>query len=160
MLTTAGMLGILGAVPLVPLSPRSWQRALLFVGGATHLFEPTSAAAASARAHPLLLAALLNVAAPVLRYFAASQRSYAWVLISNVLQGCAFGIIGAWPPMLASLQWPERRRTVSARFIASPQHAARKRPGTETAVGSEQMRLGAKFVLSRTLPSSHNACSS
>ena len=86
LLTTGGLLGILSAVPLVPIC--RWHRTLLFVGGG------------------------LNVAAPVVRYLGAQQKSYAWVLASNVMQGNAFGIIGAWPPMLASLQWPERRHAL------------------------------------------------
>jgi hypothetical protein len=85
--TTIGWLGILSTVPLVTL----WQgdhRTLLFAAG------------------------LMNVAPPVLRYFAAVQGSYQLVVLSNFLQGSAFGVLGAWPAMLAALQWPEERRTL------------------------------------------------
>ena len=86
LLTTVGWLGILSGVPLVPAC--RWHRSLLFTGDA------------------------LNYLAPVHRFFAARPKSYAWVFISNLMQGHAFGIIGAWPPLLASLQWPERRHAL------------------------------------------------
>ena len=85
--TTVGWLGILSTVPLVTL----WQgdhRTLLFVAG------------------------VMNVAPPVLRYCAALKRNYELVAVSNFLQGGAFGVLGAWPAMLAALQWPEERRTL------------------------------------------------
>jgi hypothetical protein len=87
LITTAGWLGILSTVPLVTLWQRD-HRTLLFGAG------------------------VMNVVPPVIRYVGALHRSYALVLASNFLQGSAFGVLGAWPAMLASLQWPEERRTL------------------------------------------------
>ena len=81
---------------------------------------PTHAAAlaavgapAAAPAGTLLFAAgVMNVGPPVLRYWAALRGSYELVALSNFLQGAAFGVLGAWPAMLAALQWPEEKRTL------------------------------------------------
>jgi hypothetical protein len=85
-ITTVGWLGILSTVPLVTVCT----------------------------CHRMLLAAagLLNVVPPVLRYFAALHGSYKVVALTNFLQGGSFGVLGAWPAMLAALQWPEERRTL------------------------------------------------
>lgn len=85
-ITTIGWLGILTTVPLVTVC--TWHRTLLFAAG------------------------LMNVAPPALRYFAAVRGNYELVALSNFLQGSAFGVLGAWPAMLAALQWPEQQRTL------------------------------------------------
>eukprot|EP01043_Picozoa_sp_COSAG02_P028918 COSAG02_NODE_1776_length_10963_cov_3.430136_4_plen_402_part_00 len=85
-ITTIGWLGILATVPLVTVC--TWHRTLLFAAG------------------------LMNVAPPALRYFAAVRGNYELVALSNFLQGSAFGVLGAWPAMLAALQWPEEQRTL------------------------------------------------
>ena len=70
----------------------------------------------------LALGALLNCGAPCLRYWAALHGSYHGVVATNLMQGAAgcrltalsamcvagaaFGVIGAWPPMLALLLGP------------------------------------------------------
>lgn len=36
---------------------------------------------------------------------------YEWMVITNFLQGAAYGVIGAWPPMLAVLLVPPRHQT-------------------------------------------------
>ena len=98
-ITTAGWLGILTTLPIVTVCP--WHRTLLALGG------------------------LLNVGAPILRYYAAARYApgvpgvvpgvpgaYDLVALSNALQGAAFGVLGAWPPMLAAMQWPARRQAL------------------------------------------------
>ena len=85
-ITTIGWLGILTTVPLVTVC--TWHRTLLFVAG------------------------LMNVAPPALRYFAAVRGNYELVVLSNFLQGSAFGVLGAWPAMLAALQWRQEQRTL------------------------------------------------
>ena len=97
-ITTIGWLGILSTLPLVTVC--TWHRALLGAAG------------------------LMNVGPPVLRYFAAAAGSYHLVVLSNALQGCAFGVLGAWPAMLAGSQWPEERRTVVT-AVASLSNCAR-----------------------------------
>ena len=87
-ITAVGWLGILAAVPLVPLCPAGHQRRLLVVAG------------------------LLNALSPVLRYYGARRGNFPLVLCTNVLQGGAFGILAAWPPVLAVAQWPERRHAL------------------------------------------------
>jgi hypothetical protein len=84
--TTIGWLGILSTVPVVTVC--TWHRTLLFAAG------------------------VMNVGPPVLRYWAALRGSYELVALSNFLQGAAFGVLGAWPAMLAALQWPEEKRTL------------------------------------------------
>ena len=85
-ITTAGWLGILLMLPVVTLC--TWHRSLLFFAG------------------------VLNVGAPVMRYFAARGGNYPVVAFTNFLQGASFGVIGAWPPMLAAMQWPQQRRAL------------------------------------------------
>lgn len=58
----------------------------------------------------LMLSGLFNVLPIVLRYTGALHRSWMLVATSNFLVNAAFGVLGAWPPMLASSQWPEARR--------------------------------------------------
>eukprot|EP00854_Cymbomonas_tetramitiformis_P009188 gene9188-10888_t len=84
-INTAGFLGILITLPLVTICRR--RRLLLFLAG------------------------LLNTAAAVIRYFAAVQGNYLVVVASNLFSGAAFGVLGAWPPLLAAA-WPVKRRTV------------------------------------------------
>ena len=75
----------------------------------------------------LVIAGFLNVLAPAIKYlaadptilvnflhvdpevFAAIRGPTLWV--SQFLQGAAYGVIGAWPAMLAMLQWPRRMHT-------------------------------------------------
>ena len=85
-ITTIGWIGILTSVPVVTVC--TWHRTLLFAAG------------------------LMNVGPPALRYFAAVQGNYELVVLSNFLQGTAFGVLGAWPAMLAALQWPQEQRTL------------------------------------------------
>jgi len=91
LITTLGWVGILSSLPVVTLC--RWHRLLLFAAG------------------------LLNTLAPIARYVAAEYESYLVVLLTNFAQGAAFGVIGAWPPMLA-MQWPEERRTLVTAIAA------------------------------------------
>ena len=87
LLTTVGFVGILFGLPFATLC--TYQRTVLVTGGA------------------------LNAAAPVLRYYAVlGGHGYIGVLVSSFLQGVAFGLIGAWPAMLAALQWAPQHRTL------------------------------------------------
>jgi hypothetical protein len=92
-ITTVGFMGIFFTLPLVTVC-RCHRTLLVFAG-------------------------VLNAAAPVLRYVAAANEDllyvpqsmrYQAVLMSSFFQGNAFGIIGAWPAVLAT-EWPLRRRT-------------------------------------------------
>jgi len=87
---TAGWVGILSTIPLVTVC--TWHRTLLVAAG------------------------IVNACAPVLRYSAAtaaaSHGSLNVVIFTNWLMGAAFGIIGAWPPMLAAMQWPSSRHSL------------------------------------------------
>ena len=79
-----GFVGVLAGLPAVMVC--RWPRALLMLSG------------------------LFNVLPIVLRYTGALHRSWKLVATSNFLVNAAFGVIGAWPPMLASSQWPEAQR--------------------------------------------------
>jgi hypothetical protein len=91
-ITTVGFLGILFALPFA--TGCRWHRTLLVAGG------------------------LLNATAPMLRYAAVvcpgwgAATRYSAVLVSSIVQGAAFAVIGAWPATLAALQWPARQRVV------------------------------------------------
>eukprot|EP00041_Stephanoeca_diplocostata_P037661 m.1433435 g.1433435 ORF g.1433435 m.1433435 type:complete len:452 (-) comp25080_c0_seq11:4744-6099(-) len=85
-MTTIGWIGILSTLPIVTVC--SYRRVLLCIGG------------------------LLNIAAPVTRYIGAVNGSEPLVTFSQWLIGAAFGIIGAWPPLLASLQWEKKHHTL------------------------------------------------
>ncbi|GMH47875.1 hypothetical protein TrVE_jg8970 [Triparma verrucosa] len=85
-ITTAGWLGILSTLPLVTLC--TYHRTLLFLSG------------------------LLNILPPFLRYYTSlnqTSSTYTLICLSNFLAGSSFGIIGAWPAMLAQ-QWGEGER--------------------------------------------------
>eukprot|EP00040_Diaphanoeca_grandis_P019433 m.102639 g.102639 ORF g.102639 m.102639 type:complete len:507 (+) comp27425_c0_seq1:377-1897(+) len=88
LINTMGWVGILCGTPVVTLWPQSYARLLLFIAGS------------------------LNCGAPVMRYFGAMAGSGDVMVATQFLQGAAFGVIGAWPAMLARLQWPKRRRTL------------------------------------------------
>lgn len=60
----------------------------------------------------LVAAGLANTGAPVLRYLGARASNYPMVVAAQFLQGAAFGVIGAWPALLARLQWPAPARTI------------------------------------------------
>ena len=90
-ITMAGWIGILVALPVVTVCTKR-RRLLLFIGGA------------------------VNVAAAPARYFAAqyagqTRSGYYAIVASNAAIGMAFGILSAWPPMLASQMWPKPART-------------------------------------------------
>jgi hypothetical protein len=91
LITTVGFIGILATLPAVALC--RWHRTLLLFSG------------------------ILNATAPILRYVAASGDDWSrtlrfqCILLSNFLQGGAFGVLGAWPAVLAA-QWPTHRRTL------------------------------------------------
>eukprot|EP00656_Telonema_subtile_P030570 TRINITY_DN3354_c0_g1_i2.p1 TRINITY_DN3354_c0_g1~~TRINITY_DN3354_c0_g1_i2.p1 ORF type:complete len:416 (-),score=92.10 TRINITY_DN3354_c0_g1_i2:44-1291(-) len=84
-ITTAGWLGILSSIPVVTVC--TWRRTLLFAAG------------------------VLNVLPSVVRYWAAQNGVYEWMVVTNFVQGAAYGVIGAWPPMLAVLLVSPRYQT-------------------------------------------------
>lgn len=71
-----GWVGILSTIPVVTFC--RWHRTLLFLAGTT------------------------QCAAPLVRYLGATSVPVA--LGTQFLMGAAFGVIGAWPAMLARLQ--------------------------------------------------------
>ena len=75
-----GWFGILSTVPLVTIC--TWHRSLLFVVG------------------------FINAAAPALRYHAAVTKNYPVMVVSSFAVGSVYGVIGAWPPLLARLLFP------------------------------------------------------
>jgi MFS family permease len=85
LITSFGWLGILTTIPVVILTKdhTTW----LFVAG------------------------FLNCAAPIARAFAASAGSATAVIATNFVAGMGFGILSAWPAMLAAM-WTEEHRTV------------------------------------------------
>ena len=83
-INACGFLGILAGVPAVIVC--RWPRTLLIFSG------------------------LLNVLPALLRYYAALSRNWQLIAASNFLNCAAFGVIGAWPPMLATAQWANSRR--------------------------------------------------
>eukprot|EP00947_MAST-08B_sp_MAST-8B-sp1_P000338 g338.t1 len=87
---TAGWIGILSGIPLVTVC--RWHRTLLFLAGAA------------------------QCAAPVARYLGAASVPVA--VATQLMVGAAFGVIGAWPAMLARLQWPRHRRTLVTAIAA------------------------------------------
>ena len=86
LLGTMGWIGILLLLPVLTVC--TWHRTLLFIAGA------------------------VNALAPALRYYAAVQKNYPVMVLSSVLVGAAYGVIGAWPPMLARVLFPKRRWAV------------------------------------------------
>jgi hypothetical protein len=80
---TMGWIGILLLLPVLTVC--TWHRTLLLVAGA------------------------VNAAAPAVRYYAAVHKDYPVMVLSSVLVGAAYGVIGAWPPMLARVLFPKKR---------------------------------------------------
>jgi hypothetical protein len=85
LITTMGWLGILSTVPVVVITKNHTQW--------------------------LYIAGVLNCLAPVARAFAAAAGSATLVIVTNFVAGMGFGILSAWPAMLAAM-WPEEQRTV------------------------------------------------
>ena len=89
-ITAAGWYGTLLSIPVVTLCPASWHRPIL------------------------LMAGVLNVTAPVMRYVAAlpGSQSFGVIVITEGMNGIIFGVFTAWPAMFAALQWPAERHTL------------------------------------------------
>ena len=49
---------------------------------------------------------MVNAASPALRYYAAVTKDYPLMAVSSFAVGSVYGVIGAWPPLLARLLFP------------------------------------------------------
>jgi len=81
-INSMGWVGIISTLPLVTVC--KWPRALLLIAG------------------------LINAFSPALRFYAAKTKSYSLMWVSSLAIGSVYGVIGAWPPLLASLMLPHR----------------------------------------------------
>ena len=86
LINSMGWFGILSTLPLVTVC--TWHRSLLFA------------------------AAIVNAAAPALRYYSAVQQSYELMVVSSFAVGSVYGVIGAWPPILARLLFRPQYHTL------------------------------------------------